>query len=266
MQASQSTELVDCVLRGRRDFFYSISAFCTLPGAAFQDTAHTTLYCSGIEDALCNGLVNIKEDYVPTENEIQEAIAFFKEKKLPFIWWSEAKILERYNFQYGGMLTGIAVDLSGNEEKATSTRATVRSVRSKEDLDTFSALFTHTFDMTETAVGQLHTVCETTMQRGEHVHFLAYLDGLPVGTVTLSTTPSSAGIWNLGTLPEYRRKGVGHALLEAALVEARARNHSRVMAILMPKGMAWGIFKKRGFQEVSQFPLYVYGASPEDLE
>ena len=34
----------------------------------------------------------------------------------------------------------------------------------------------------------------------------------------------------------------------------------------MPKGMAWGLFAKFGFKEVSQFPFYVYGTSAEELE
>jgi ribosomal protein S18 acetylase RimI-like enzyme len=87
--------------------------------------------------------------------------------------------------------------------------------------------------------------------------YRAYLDEVPVGTATLSTSSSSAGIWNLGTLPEYRKKGIGHTLIEATLTEAQKRDYGQVMAILMPKGMAWGIFKKLGFQEVCQFPFYV---------
>ncbi len=268
MQASKSTELVDCVLQRRRDFFYSISALSPLPGAAFQYRAHTTLYCSGIEDALCNGLVSLEENDVPSENEIQEAIAFFKERKLPFIWWSDAKILEKYHFQHGGMLTGIAVDLSKNSRETVShpSNITVEIIHSKEDLQTFSTLLTQTFEMAKTAADQLHIACECTMERGTHVHFLARIDGVPAGTATLSVAPSSAGIWSLGTLPKYRRKGIGLALLEAALIEAQKQGQSHVMAILMPKGMAGGIFKKRGFQEVCQFPFYVYGASAESLE
>ncbi len=76
----------------------------------------------------------------------------------------------------------------------------------------------------------------------------------------------SSGFWNLTTLPEYRKQGIGLSLVHAALVEAQRRKHSEVMAILMPKGMAWGLFAKLGFQEVVRFPFYVYGASASELE
>jgi ribosomal protein S18 acetylase RimI-like enzyme len=92
------------------------------------------------------------------------------------------------------------------------------------------------------------------------------LDGVPAGTATLSISPQSAGIWNLATLPEYRKAGIGASLVHAALVEAKARQHKQVMAILMPKGMAWGLFTKLGFREVCEFPFYIYGVSAEELE
>ena len=52
---------------------------------------------------------------------------------------------------------------------------------------------------------------------------MAYLDGVPVGTSTLSVAPLSAGIWNLATSPDYRKHGIGGALVHAALVEAKKR-------------------------------------------
>lgn len=95
---------------------------------------------------------------------------------------------------------------------------------------------------------------------------MAYLNGLPVGTATLSVSPSSAGIWNLATIPEHRKHGIGSALVYAALVEAKKRQYDHVMAILMPKGLAWGLFTKLGFQAVCEFPFYIYGVSAEELE
>ena len=54
--------------------------------------------------------------------------------------------------------------------------------------------------------------------------------------------------------------------MPAALVEAQKRKYNQVMAILMPKGIAWGLFTKLGFKEVCHFPFYVYGVSADELE
>jgi ribosomal protein S18 acetylase RimI-like enzyme len=104
------------------------------------------------------------------------------------------------------------------------------------------------------------------MKKKEQIHFMAYLNGVPVGTATFSISPSSAGIWNLATLSEHRKHGIGGALVHEALVEAKRREHDQVMAILMPKGLAWGLFMKLGFQAVCEFPFYIYGVSSEGLE
>ena len=104
------------------------------------------------------------------------------------------------------------------------------------------------------------------MAAGEQVHFTAYLNEVPVGTATLSVSSSSAGIWNLATVMEYRNHGIGGALVHAAIAEAKRRQYRQVMAILMPKGMAWGLFTKLGFKAACKFPFYVYGVSAEELE
>ena len=51
----------------------------------------------------------------------------------------------------------------------------------------------------------------------------------------------------------------------SALIEAKKRHHDQVMAILMPKGMAWELFTKMGFNPVCEFPFYIYGVSAEEI-
>jgi GNAT superfamily N-acetyltransferase len=70
----------------------------------------------------------------------------------------------------------------------------------------------------------------------------------------------------LASLSEYRKQGIGGALVHAALLESQKWNCKQAMAILMPKGMAWGLFTKLGFEEVCAFPFYVFGISSEALE
>jgi GNAT superfamily N-acetyltransferase len=67
----------------------------------------------------------------------------------------------------------------------------------------------------------------------------AYEDGRPLGTVTLEVdrkigsegiplAPDAANVRMLGVAPESRRRGVGRALMEAAIAEARARGKRAV--------------------------------------
>jgi len=195
-------------------------------------------------------------------------IGYFGSKGFPFIWWSAAHILETKGFQFGGNLTGITLDISKALplKPAISSDLKITIVQSDFEIESFTDLAGGAFDLNPKAIEQWLAVNDPVMKKGEQVHFIAYLNKTPVGTATLSASQSSAGIWNLATKPEYRKQGIAGALVHAALIEAKKRQYQQVMAILMPKGMAWGLFTKMGFKPVCEFPFYVYGVSAEEIE
>ena len=266
-ECTEKDKLLQSVMQGRLEFFRSCSIYSPLPGAAFQKNRDGSFYCSsGIDFACCNAIIGDK-DTIPSDKEIENAIEFFGSHQLPFHWWSSAKNLEAKGFQFGGILTGIALDISNDlPNTKTTSKVQIKITHEKEGLNVFTNLFGNAFGMKPNAFAQFQAVSTAAMNKGEQVHFLAFVDGKPVGTATLATCPASAGIWSLSTLPEFRKNGVGSALVSAALAEAKKRKYDQVMAILMPKGMAWGLFTKLGFKEVCKFPFYVYGVSAKEFE
>lgn len=260
--------LLKSVIQGRFDTFRSGSVCSPLPEADFKETSQNCIYAWGMDYVCGNGVVEKNANRVPTEEEIDQVIQYFSSKNLPFMWWTSAKILETKGFQFGGILTGIALDISQGvpSKSAASSDLKIKIVRSDSELKAFTELAANAFAMNPKATEQWLALNDSVMKKDEQVHFIAYLNEIPVGTATLSIAPSSAGIWNLATLPEHRKHGIGGALVHAALVEAKKRHHDQVMAILMPKGMAWGLFTKMGFKAVCEFPFYIYGVSAEELE
>ena len=80
------------------------------------------------------------------------------------------------------------------------------------------------------------------------VHFLAVLgDGTPVGCARLL---SNGHVGRMAVLPAWRGCGIGRALLDAALVEARARGQHRVE--LSAQRHAAGLYARAGFIAVSE--------------
>ncbi len=265
---SKEDALLQSVIQGRFDTFRSGSVSSPLPKADFREAEQNCLYAWGMDYVCGNGVMEKDGTRVPTEEEINTAIEYFSSKNLPFMWWSSAKILETKGFQFGGILTGIALDISEEmpSKPAGSPDLKIKIVQSDSELESFTNLAANAFAMSPKATEQWLALNNSVMKKDEQVHFMAYLNGVLVGTATLSVAPSSAGIWNLATLPEHRKHGIGGALVHAALVEAKKRHHDQVMAILMPKGMAWGLFTKMGFKAVCEFPFYIYGVSAEELE
>ena len=58
-------------------------------------------------------------------------------------------------------------------------------------------------------------------------HFLATEDGTPIGTARLIEKGSTGKIGRLAVLKPYRSKGIGAAIIRAALKELSARAHIR---------------------------------------
>lgn len=267
-KASEEKALIKSIRRGQLDFFKSSASYSPLVGAEFQEMKHALLYATGVNYAVCNGVIESDVTRQPSEEEICSVVDLFNAKNLPFIWWSSAKILENKGFQFGGILTGIGLDLNGLvlEKPISPCALKIRIVTSESDLADFNTIVANAFGMDEMVTEQFLKVNSALMKQQEQLHFIAQLNDVPVGAVTLSTGETSAGIWNLATLHEYRQQGIGTALIHAALLEAKARQYDDIMAILMPKGMAWGLFTKLGFESVCEFPFYVYGSSADELE
>jgi ribosomal protein S18 acetylase RimI-like enzyme len=85
-------------------------------------------------------------------------------------------------------------------------------------------------------------------------HYLGYVDGQPVGTASSFTTDDVVGIYNVGTIPQARRRGIGAALTLQALADARARGARH--AVLHASEMGVSIYRQLGFRPICSGGLY----------
>lgn len=260
--------LLKSVHQGLREFIYSSSLCSPLIESDYQETSQNSIYACGIDYVCLNGVIEKDNNRIPSEEQIDQAIQYFSKKNLPFMWWTSAKVLETKGFQFGGILTGIALDISKKipNQNPTSKDLKIQMVKTEEELKIFSALAANAFGLNVKATEQYFDINNVLMKKEEQIHFLAYVNNIPVGTATLSIGANSAGVWNLSTSEDYRKQGIGGALVHASLFEAKKRDYKEVMAILMPKGLAWGLFQKLGFQAVCEFPFYIYGVSADEIE
>jgi GNAT superfamily N-acetyltransferase len=84
------------------------------------------------------------------------------------------------------------------------------------------------------------------------VPFVAYLNGIPVGTSELFLGErKSAGLIALSVLEAYRGRGIGSALVEHICQEAASRGATTVSLIATTDGEQ--LYARRGFAEVARF-------------
>jgi len=69
-----------------------------------------------------------------------------------------------------------------------------------------------------------------------------------------------AGIYNVGTVPEARGKGIGAAITLAPLLEARSRGYK--IAILHASELGYSVYRRLGFQDYCQMNIYVWMGGP----
>jgi ribosomal protein S18 acetylase RimI-like enzyme len=87
-------------------------------------------------------------------------------------------------------------------------------------------------------------------------HFLGRLDGEPVATCSLFLGAGVAGIYDVGTLPEHRKRGIGAAITRAAVAEAAAAGYR--MAILHSSALGMNMYRGIGFEAVCAIGQYVW--------
>lgn len=86
--------------------------------------------------------------------------------------------------------------------------------------------------------------------------FVAYENGRPVACSLFHLAGGVAGIWQVATIPEARRKGYGTAITFAALAAAAKQGYK--IGVLFASQMGAPVYRKMGFQEILQAKLYLF--------
>jgi ribosomal protein S18 acetylase RimI-like enzyme len=87
-------------------------------------------------------------------------------------------------------------------------------------------------------------------------HYLASIGGDPVATCSLFLGAGVAGVYDVSTLPERRRRGIGAAITHFAMADARANGYR--MAILHASSLGLGMYRSLGFEELCDIGQYVW--------
>jgi GNAT superfamily N-acetyltransferase len=92
-------------------------------------------------------------------------------------------------------------------------------------------------------------------------HYLARIDGRPVGTCSLFLGAGVGGIYDVSTLPGHRRAGIGAAITRRAMRDARDGGYR--MAILHASQQGLGMYRSLGFETICDIGQHVW--APENL-
>ncbi|WP_068471016.1 GNAT family N-acetyltransferase [Candidatus Protochlamydia phocaeensis] len=265
-------DALQCILKGRQEFFGSKAEYRSFPKADFNECLDYTICFSGTEGAVSNAVWQHSDQI--SRQKAQQILVAVEKKGLPFFWWGAPQLLGKAghspnpsselsnwfvqkNMQPSGMLRGICASLDRPLLPAVSLSSIhIRRVDSQTELKQFCTLIFSLFGFSSAVIEQLYQITNRATQAGKEIHYLAYENETPVAGLTLAMG-KMAGIWNMGTHPSHRHHGIGAALIQTALKEAKKREYQSIMAILMENELMrlWSQFH---FQEICQFPFYIH--------
>lgn len=183
--------------------------------------------------------------------------AFRRDGVASFTWWLSpdvdrrpwARLLARHGFRHESGPPGMGMDV--DELRALEAGALrIRRVSAEDDLSTWGSTFVRGYGLRGELAGPFAALLAGVGPDLPYRHYLGWLDGEPVATSTLFLAAGAAGIYNVGTVPEARGRGVGTAMTVAPLREARAMGYRA--GVLQTSDLGASVYRRIGFRALGR--------------
>jgi ribosomal protein S18 acetylase RimI-like enzyme len=202
---------------------------------------------------------------------IEAIVGGFAEREVPFMWSVSpftrpadlGARLESRGLSLVDELPGMAVDLQALQEDVSFPTAFVMErVSETEALKECIEVMRVGFDLPEITSEVMFEVF-TTVGLGEDSPLRSYvgrLDGQVVAASSLLVSAGVAGVYNVVTIPEARKQGLGTAVTLEALRDGRELGYR--IGVLQSSALGLSIYRRLGFERYGTYFLYE-GNGPE---
>jgi GNAT superfamily N-acetyltransferase len=216
---------------------------------------------------LCNLVGRTQFDPNDIDARIDETLTRFKSRGMPMSWWTGpatrptdlGKYLEAHGLTHVEDYPGMAADLLKlNVDLLMPPGLTIERVEDVEGLEKWIHPFTIGIGYPDYFA---KIIFDSTAALGFGLHLLMHnyvglLKGEPVACSTLILGSGVAGIYNVATVPEARRQGIGTVMTLAPLREARTLGYR--VAILQSSQIGLGVYRRLGFKEYCKIGMYMW--------
>jgi ribosomal protein S18 acetylase RimI-like enzyme len=188
------------------------------------------------------------------KDKLEEHLDSLLDKALthvPISFWMDPKdsnstlieALESRNFVFSARYPTMSWDVKPTD----APELDIRSVNIEEFYEVYAACYSYSEEIKQASINVLQ-------DRGGEL-FLGYLEGKPVGTVTFFVEGDTGVVFNLATLPEYQRRGIGRAMMHHIMNQASARGLKKL--VLNSSSAAEKLYYSLGFQKVDEVIVYL---------
>jgi GNAT superfamily N-acetyltransferase len=92
-------------------------------------------------------------------------------------------------------------------------------------------------------------------ERRDFVPWLAYANGEPVATAATVLAAGAIGVYNVGTLPAHRGRGIGEAIVRFAIDQAKIKARTD-RTVLQSTSFGYDLYRKMGYKTVGQVLVF----------
>ena len=200
-----------------------------------------------------NHAADIKVNEDEAEGLLNRVTQHFSSRKSPYVCFrlspltrpqSFSSFLESHGFEKKAEESVMV--FKGKSVKYRLNPAVEVKEISEREIDLFNKLLMTIFKMPIGWKEGLDRITLEWMRKGVKC-YLAYFEAKPVGTCTLASLMKTGGIFSVGTLKEYRRRGIGTTLTVHALMESMSEGNDLHALQTAKGGYAEELYRKMGF-------------------
>ncbi len=235
------------------------------PGISVHHESDVTWTESPIAHVFFNQMFGARFGRGEARRRIAAVVTQARYRNVPVIWRvgpdsapdNLGQRLEEGGFVFADHSAAMAMDLTRLDAgEDIAEHVAIEPVRDEATLRAWNSVAIEGFGFpafVEEPGYQMHRAIGTDADK-PHQHFLARIDGEPVGMATLLTLSGVATLQNLATRVAARRRGIGTALTRHVMREGRKRGFTT--GVLQASAMGHGLYRTIGFREVGQLSSY----------
>lgn len=242
------------------------ACLAALPEVAYEKSTDRIRYISGVAYPLCNHVMMARFPREGLDGRIRAALEPFRARRLPMLWWfgpasrpaDLGDALAAAGLTPGDEVPGMALALAETGEGAPRPPAlTFREVRDDEGLDLWTAIFRTVFEVPDFACDFFRRAMKACglAPSTPYQHYLGCWEGRPVSCASVFFSGGTAGLYNVGTLPDAQGRGIGTAMSRYALEAGKDRGLALAVLHATPQGLP--VYRRLGFEEYCRLRLYV---------
>jgi GNAT superfamily N-acetyltransferase len=239
--------------------------FSRLPHGQCHHSGQVSWLNSGIPFLSWNGIVETHLADSGSDLEIIKLVEQLKTLKFPAGWWitprsTPADLPDRLlnlGFEHVGDYPAMASILQQAPSNGQANAdLELREISLSCDLDITIKLIKNCFQLPPYCLEALLNLFYVDFISDHPCfrHFVGFVNNVPVAIASLFRAAGVAGFYFVGTIPEFRRRGIGTDIIAHSL--AAAADEGFRIAALRASQMGAEVYRKLGFREYFQFRLF----------